>query len=213
MHRLILILGLVFPIRAAIVIDRIAVVVGKHAIKASDIDRDLRVTEFLNRATLDLSAPAKRKSADRLIDQSIIRDEIATGGYNRATDADADGMLTQIRHDRFANSDARLRQESARYGLFEEDLREELLWQLTVLRFIDERFRPSVLVNDQDVRAYYDQHLAELRREYPRDYSFETLESKVRSLVEGEEVNKQFEAWLDQARKDQRIEFKQEAFG
>jgi len=206
-------LGLVLQLPGAVVIDRIAVVVGKHAIKASDIDRDLRVTEFLNRASLDLSAAAKRKSADRLIDQSIIRDEIATGGYNRASDADADAMLAQIRRERYAGSDARLRQELVRYGLPEEELREELLWQLTVLRFIDERFRPAVQVSDQDVRAYYDQHLAELKREYPRDNSFTTLEPRVRNVVEGDEVNKQFEAWLDDARKGQHIEYKEEAFG
>jgi hypothetical protein len=32
----------------AVVIDRIAVIVGKHAIKSSNIGRDLRVTQFLN---------------------------------------------------------------------------------------------------------------------------------------------------------------------
>lgn len=205
--------SLISAMRAGVVIDRIAVVVGKHAIKTSDIDRDLRVTEFLNRMPLDMSAAAKHKSADRLIDQSIIRNEISSGGYNRASDSDAEGMVAQIRRDRFGGSDARLRQELMRYGLSEEDLREELLWQLTVLRFIDERFRPGVLVSDQDVRSYYDQHLAQLKREYPRDYSFTALESKVRSIVEGEEVNKQFEAWLDDARRNTHIEYKQEAAG
>ena len=34
---------------ASVVVDRIAVIVGKDAIKLSDIDRDLRVTEFQNR--------------------------------------------------------------------------------------------------------------------------------------------------------------------
>jgi hypothetical protein len=213
MRRVILILGLAFQLQAAVVIDRIAVVVGKHVIKASDVDRDLRVTEFQNRTPLDLSAAAKRKSAERLIDQSVIRDEIATGGYDRAGDAEAEAMLGQIRRERYAGSPVRMRQELGRYGLSEQDLREELLWQLTVLRFIDERFSPAVLVADQDVRDYYNQHLTQLKREYPRDYSFTALESKIRGVLQGQEVNKQFEAWLDEARKNQRIEYKQEAFG
>jgi len=198
--------------QGAVVIDRIAVIVGKHAIKLSDIERDLRVTEFLNQMPLDLSGAAKRRSADRLIDQSIIRDEIATGGYNRATDADAGGMLNQIRHERYAGSDTRLRQALERYGLSEDDLRAQLLWQMTVLRFIDERFRPAVFITDQDVRAYYDGHLAQLRRENPASNSYPALQPKIRSLLEGEEVNKQFEMWLDQARSGQHIEYKEQAF-
>jgi hypothetical protein len=213
MRRLVLILAVVLQIKAAVVIDRIAVVVGKQAIKLSDIDRDLRLTEFLNNTPLDLSGAAKRKSAERLIDQAIIRDAIATGAWNRATDSDAAGMLDQIRRDRYAGSDANLRRQLMRYGISEDDLRAQLLWQMTVLHFIDERFRPGVVVNDQQVRAYYDQHLAQLRRENPANNSFPAVEQKIRDILAGEEVDKQFEAWLDGARKDQRVEYNQEAFG
>src|SRR5262245_18020737 len=40
---------------AATVVDRIAVIVGRHAIKTSDIDRELRVSSFINRQPLDQS--------------------------------------------------------------------------------------------------------------------------------------------------------------
>jgi hypothetical protein len=48
---------------AGVVIDRIAVIVDNHAIKTSDIDRDLRVTEFLNHEPLDTTVNVKRKAA------------------------------------------------------------------------------------------------------------------------------------------------------
>jgi hypothetical protein len=190
----------------AVVIDRIAAVVGKHAIKVSDLDRDLRVTDFLNGQPLVESADAKRKSADRLIDQQIIRDELATGGYARATDADANAMLAQIRQNRYGGSEARLRQALASYGLNEDALREQLVWQLTVLKFIDERFRAGVLVTDDEVRGYYDQH-PDLRKA-----SFESVAPKIRSTLQGEQVNKQFDEWLTEARKQLRVEFRQAAF-
>jgi len=190
----------------AVVIDRIAAVVGKHAIKVSDVDRDLRVTDFLNGQPLVESADAKRKSADRLIDQQIIRDELSTGGYQRATDADANAMLDQIRQNRYGGSEPRLRQALTRYGLNEDALREQLVWQLTVLKFIDERFRAGVLVTDEEVRGYYDQH-PDLRKA-----SFESVAPKIRSTLQGEQVNKQFEDWLTEARKQARVEFRQAAF-
>ncbi|HVW11144.1 MAG TPA: hypothetical protein VHC90_21310, partial [Bryobacteraceae bacterium] len=91
MRSLILIAFLFAPgsISAAVVLDRTAVVVGNRAIKLSDVDRDIRVTSFLNRTAIDTSPAARRKAAERLVDQSVIRDEISTGDYQRATDAEA----------------------------------------------------------------------------------------------------------------------------
>jgi peptidyl-prolyl cis-trans isomerase SurA len=197
---------------ATVVLDRIAVVVGKHVIKASDIDRDLRITAFLNREPLVANTETKRKAAERLIDQAIIRDEIAMGGYERATDADAKAMLAQIRQSRYNGSETRLRQALSQYGITEDELLQQLLWQLTVLRFIDERFRTGVLVTDEEMRAYYNQHLADLKKEYPQANAFDDLKSKIQASLEGELVTQQFEMWLDGSRKRARIEYREAAF-
>ncbi|HUA62672.1 MAG TPA: hypothetical protein VML19_28205 [Verrucomicrobiae bacterium] len=199
-------------VASPVVIDRIAVIVGKSVIKSSDIERDLRITEFLNREPLNLNADARRKAAQRLIDQQVIRTEVATGGYTRATDADADAMLQRLERDRFGGLQARLSAELERYGITREELCRELLWQLTVLRFIQERFQPGVVVDDQDVQKYYDQHLADLKRENPRNNSFAALEPKIRGLLTGEAVNKDFEDWLGKARQRTQIQYRQEAF-
>lgn len=197
---------------AAVVLDRIAVVVGKKVIKTSEIERDLRLTQFLNREKIDLSVAARRKAAERLIDQSIIRDEVANGGYSRPTTADAAALLQQLRRDRFGGSQARLEAELATYGLSPGQLQSQLLWQITVLRFIDQRFRPAVLVTDEEIRAYYDQHLDALRRENPSANSFEALEPRIRASLEGERINQNFVQWLENARKRNRIEYRQGAF-
>jgi hypothetical protein len=207
-----LLLAFASALYGSTVVDQIAAIVGKHAIRSSDIYRDLRVTEFLNREQPNFSSDAKLKSAERLIDQAIIGDEIANGGYRRSTEADAEALLKQLRQDRFAGSDGRLREALTLYGLTEDQLREQLLWQLEVLRFIDERFRPSLLVTDEEVRAYYDQHRPDLRREYPQANGFEALEPKIRASLEGGRINQNFVQWLDQARKHNRIEYRQGAF-
>jgi hypothetical protein len=206
-----LLLGLSAALGPAVTIDRIAVIVGKKVVKLSDVERDLRLTEFLNGEPLNLSADAKRKAAERLIDQQIIRTEIATSGYSRATDAQAEALLRQIQRDRFGNSEPRLRAELARYGLTEEDLRQQLLWQLTVLNFIEQRFLPGVSVADQDVQAYYDQHLAELKRQHPQNSSFEALAPEIRKLLQEEAVTRDFEDWLTRARQRIPIEYRQGA--
>jgi len=195
-----------------VVVDRIAVVAGKHAIKLSDIERDLRVTEFLNREPLNLGPEARRKAADRLVDQVLIADAITSGGFQRPTPADADAFLKRLRDQRFAGSETRLQQAIATYGLSEATLRAQLLWQLDVLRFIDQRFRPAVVVTEDDIRAYYNQHRAELARQYPQANSLEALEPKIRQSLEGERVNQDFERWLAQARQRNRVEYREGAF-
>jgi hypothetical protein len=198
--------------QGAVVIDRIAVIVGKHVIKLSDVERDLRLTAFLNRAALDLSPKLKRQAAERLVDQQIIRGELAASGYERATDAQADVLLAEIRRDRFADSAEKMRAALARYGLTTEELQAQLLWQLTVLQFIQQRFQPEVSVSDEDIRAYYDQHVADLRREHPRNSSFETLQPDIRRILEGEAINKDFEDWIAGARQRTQIVYREGAF-
>jgi hypothetical protein len=210
--RITLLIGLAAALHGATVVDRLAVVVNKNVIKASDIDRDLRVTEFLNGESPDFSPAARRKAAERLIEQIILRQEISSGAFRRASSEEAAALLSRIRQDRFGGSHARMRAELAKFRLTEHDLREQLEWQLTVLRFIDQRFRNGVLVTDEDVRAYYDQHKAELERQYPRDSRFETLEPKIRASLEGERVNQNFVESIEQARKRSRIRYLQGAF-
>jgi parvulin-like peptidyl-prolyl isomerase len=195
-----------------VIVDRVAVIVDKHALKLSDIQRDLRVTEFLNREPPQTGPENMRKSAERLIDQTIIAEDMAKGGYARPPESEADATFQQLVRDRFGGNGARMRNELARYSLTEAELREQLLWQLTVLRFIEERFRPGVQIADDEVRSYYDQHLAEFKRLDPGDSSFEAVEPQIRQTLEGEAINKNFEAWLDAARKRARIEYRAQAF-
>jgi hypothetical protein len=208
----ILLLTIPGALQGTVVIDRVAIAMGKQVIKLSDIKRDLLLTQFMNREPSHVSPDALRKSAERLIDQMIIRNEIVRGGYSRPGDAEANDLMAQLRRDRFGSSDSTLREELSRYGLSETELRDQLLWQLAVLRFIDQRFRPGVLVSDEEVRAYYNDHRADLKRSYPQKDSFEALEPMIRTSLEGERINRNFVEWLEEARKRNRIEYRQEAF-
>jgi len=202
---------LVTAAQGAVVLDRIAVIVGNHVVKESDIDRDIRLTDFLNNTPLAVTPQAKHDAAERLIDQESIRREIATGDYQRASDSDAAALEAQLVKDRFGGSQARLHAALSRYGLTTDQLHERLLWQLSVLRFIDQRFRVGVFVSDDEVRAYYDEHKAEFQRKKPKA-TYDSLAPEIRNSLEGQRVNENFEQWLKQVRTRNRVEYKQEAF-
>jgi hypothetical protein len=196
----------------SVVIDRIAVVVGKHAIKTSDIDRDVRATQFLNHERPDFSVDTKRKAAERLIDQTLIGDEMEKGKYARSGAGDLDAMFKRLLQDRFGGSAARMKDSLSEYGLGEDQLRMQLQWQLDVMRFIEERFRPGVLVTDDEVRSYYDARQADLKRQFPQLRTYEALAPKIRTSLEGERLNGNFEQWLTQVRQRNRVEYRQGAF-
>jgi len=151
------------------IVDRVAIVVDGNVIKQSDILNEIRVTDFLNGATPDLSLTAQKEAASRLIDQKIIRKAMEAGLYRAPAPAETGRLLQQVRQ-KFVN-DAAFKRELTARGLTEDVLREHLLWQLTVLRFIGLRFPGS----------------------------------------DGDAVNQQFFAWLDQSRKTARIDFKLES--
>jgi len=191
-------------------IDQISVVVGRHAIKTSDINRDLRVTEFLNGQASDSTLTQKRAAAQRLIDQELIHNEIIQEGTGTQFSAETKALLDQIRTDRFKGSESEMVSELRKRGLTLEQLTQQLNWQLTVLRFIDQRFRPGVIVQDSDIHSYFDQHEAELKRKYPSETTLEALAPHIREIIEGDRINRNFEEWLQQARESAHLEFKVE---
>jgi hypothetical protein len=193
-------------IASAVIIDRIAVVVENRIIKESDIERDIRVTSFLNNENPDLSLAAQKKAVSRLIDQAFIRREIELGDYPVATLQQAGQQLEKLKNDRF-KTEAAFGQSLRRYDLSELDLRTQFQWQLTVLRFIDIRFKPAVLINDDEIEKYFRDHAAALRREYPGKSSLDDLRGQIRDILTGEKVNQQFFVWLDDQRKDTKVQF------
>jgi hypothetical protein len=210
LHRAPLIAVLLSSSLLGVIIDRIAVRVGNAIVKDSDIDRIVRVTEFLNDERLDLGNKARRDAAKRLIDQAFIRQEIQVGDYPRASWDEADQQIAKLKKDRY-KTQAAFEQALARYGLVEPDLRFEFQWQLTVLQFIDLRFRPAVLVKDEEVEQYYREHLPALKKANPDDSSLDALREQVRDTLVGEKVNQLFFSWLDDHRKEGKVEIVEES--
>ena len=191
------------------IIDRIAVIVGNSPVKDSDIERNLRITDFLNNEPVDLGTASRKNAAKRLIDQVFLRREIRIGDYPAATPEEAGQQLDALKKNRFKTNTAYL-DALRRYRLTDADLRIEFQWQLTVLRFIDARFRPAVLVTDEEIESYYRAHQAALARAHPGKASLDDLRENIRDTITGEKVNKQFFSWLDEQRQSIKLQFREE---
>lgn len=167
------------------VIDRVAVVVGKTVITESEIDENLRLTAMLNGEPVNVTPQNRRAAAERLVDQELLRKEMQAGANQPPTSAEGDKLLQQ-----YSREHPNYRAELAKYGVSEADLKNELLWQLQVMRFTDYRFGNQLPGS--------------------------TVQSADRSAGEpasgGQSVDQQLEAWLKQARENAKVVFKAEAF-
>src|SRR6202011_300227 len=97
---------------------------------------------FLNNEKPDFSDTSRKASANRLIDQVFIRREVVAGMYPAPAPEEVDRLLDNVRKQRF-RSEEQYQQALQSYGINHSQLKDQLRWQLTVLRFVDLRFRPA----------------------------------------------------------------------
>lgn len=208
-----LVFSLLVAASGAEIIDRIAVTLDNQVITTSEITLEIRLTAFLNGDAVDFSPDARRKAASRLVDQKLIRREIQVGRYTAPPPEEVEPLLKTVLDQRF-HSTEEYRHALASYGVSEDELKAHLLWQITLLRFIDIRFRPGVQVTDAEIQAYFDSNRAQLQVQSgtSRNLSLDDLRSQIRDILTEQGADKQLDVWLAQARKRTRIEFHQEAF-
>jgi peptidyl-prolyl cis-trans isomerase SurA len=196
----------------AAIIDRIAVSVGNRVITATDLDREIRITAFLNNAKPDLSAANKRTTAGRMVDQTLIRSEIEVSRYLFPTEGEVDAALKELKNG--YPDESAYRAALAQYGISEDDLKARLLWQLTLVRFIDARFRPGIQIGADEIQKYFNEHVRPtFDQAHPgKSASLDDYREGIEQTLTGEAANQQVEQWLKDARARTRIDYHEEVF-
>jgi hypothetical protein len=192
------------PFARAEIIDRIAVSVGNSVITTSDIEREIRVTAFLNREQPDLSPESRRTTAERLIDQTLVRREMELSRYPQPAPEEIESQWQILRKGR----------DPAAAGLSDDEIRKELVWQLTFLRFVEVRFRPGVQVTDQEVKEYFERAIKPvLQASQPNaEINLDDYRQQIEQTLSARRADEELEVWLKEARKRTEIVFHDEVF-
>jgi hypothetical protein len=200
------------PIRAEI-IDRIAVAVGSTVITASEVNRAIRVTAFQNGVDPDFRPASHRETAQRLVDQKLVRREMELSRYPQPDPAEAGPLLAQLRKNRY-KSDSEFREALKNYGVTEQDLRDALLWELALVRFIEVRFRPAIQVTNQELEDYFEKVVkpAAEAANPGQPVTLDDYRNRIEEKLAGQRADQELENWLKDARKRTEIEVHQEAF-
>jgi hypothetical protein len=206
--RLALCLLLTAAAAAAEIIDRIAVSVGTQVITTSDLEREIRVTAFLAGAKPDFSPSARRTTAGRMVEQRLVRRELELSRYQSPDAAEAERALAAFKQTHYPVP-AAYEKALAEYGLTDADVRTEILWALTLDRFIDVRFRPGVQIPDEEIAAYFEK---QVRPTQPAA-QLDDLRDQIEQLLVRQRADQGLDIWLQEAKSRVAIEYRDEVFG
>lgn len=187
------------------IIDRIAVSVGSAVITQSEIEREIRITAFLNNEPQEFGAEARKKAAERLVEQKLVRREIQLSRYPAPAASEAEPRFKSLAA-RYPDAQA-FRRALEKYGITEQELRDHVLWQLTLLRFVDVRFRPGVQVSEQDVREYYEKKVTPASAT-----ALDDVRETIEQVLIAERVDRDLDQWLKQVRRRVGVEYRRDAF-
>lgn len=192
------------------IIDRLAISVGNQVITESQIDEEVRVTAFLNNEKPDLSSDERKKAAGRLIEQALIKREMDLSRYPLPALSDADSALNDVKS--HYSAQAAFDQALDGHAITEAQLKEHLWWQLTVLRFVDYRFRPGIQISDSEIQAYYQQQLSKWRQQGIKSIpNLNDERAEIEKILTEQQIDENLDRWLSDARKQVPIRYLDEA--
>jgi hypothetical protein len=190
---------------SAEVIDRIAATVDKNVITESEVMRQIRITAFLNDEQPVFSSANKRTTAERLVEQLLIRRELEGTGYSTPA-------LPSDNYQEFVKgfpSPDHYHKALEKYGIRDADVRKALEWQVTLLEFVELRFRPGVQIPPSEIREYYEVQSTLNPGKLP---PFEQAKADIEKILTSQRVDNALDRWLGQARTQSRIRYMQEVF-
>jgi hypothetical protein len=192
------------------IIDRIAVSVGNRVVTTSDINREIRVVSFQQHVQPVFNAAARRLTAARMVEQKLIRRELESSSYPIPSPSDIE---PEFKKQNFPSDEA-FRRSLADYGIAEQDFLDELLWQRTLLLFIEIRFRPGIQVSDQDIQDYFQTVVepAATAAHPGQPVALEDYRARIEETLTGQRVDSQVDTWLKEARARTEVVYHAEAF-
>jgi hypothetical protein len=186
-------------------LDRVALYSGRQVITELQLDEEIRVTAFLTREPVRENPETRRAAAHRLVDQMLIEREMRLNRYPLPTDAEVEKYFQQVKGQ--FGSESSFERTLAAYRLSDAVLRAHLALQLTMLRFIDFRFRPEVFVSNEEIEKFYEANLQNWLRQRSDapPPSLSASREAIRDAMIQQRADEALNAWLEQSRKQAKI--------
>ena len=184
-----------------VVLDRVVAVVNDDVILESDVDEERRFEEVQPyRAT---SAFSRDTAIERLVDRALILQQAALEPEDAVSDQELDAQLLTLRKDIPAckqyhcETDAGWEKFVADHGFTLEEVRDRWRVRMEVLRFIEERFRMGIRIEQAEIDEYYQKTLLPA---YQKDKvtppAEATISDRIQEILLQQQVTDLMNDWL-----------------
>ena len=190
---------------ARVSLDRVAAIVNGDLILQSDVEAEQRLAAF---QPFNDPKPASRDELiERLIDRTIILQQMALQPQTALSDADVDAELSTLRKTipkcaaSHCETDAGWEKFVADQGFTTQELRDRWRQRMQVLRFIEERFRMGITISQQDIDDYYQKTMIPAyHKEGMTPPAEATVADRLQEIVLQQRVNSLLDDWLTSLR-------------
>lgn len=184
-------------------VDRVVAMVDRDPIFWSDLNRVIGLSLASPRPE-ESRSELERRVLDALIEQKLRLHEIERLEFRPLSSTELERQLEAVRGS-FEGPGA-YEQELLRLGLSEEGLRRLLTRQLRVLLYIEERLAPRIFIDQEEVRAYYEETLGPtlLERGEPVP-ELARVQGAIEDLLREIRLNEEIERWTEELRLEAEI--------
>ena len=186
---------------AAVIIDKIAAIVNEAVITQSEL-------QSMERLDLQLSGlPRKNSILQERIDFHLALQQLKTQPPVLVPEEELEDAIAslQLRH----GGEEELNQFLSTIGINRDDLLVEVRNQLSIRKFIRDRFRPFVNITLEDAEDYYEKVYRPagemLAKEVP---PFAEVFSEIQNLLVDSKIQERILEWLEEMRQEARINIK-----
>jgi peptidyl-prolyl cis-trans isomerase SurA len=184
-----------------VTLDRVVAIVNDDLILESDLEAEERFAAF---QPLSHTKPMSREQLiDRLIDRTLILQQMALQPEPPITDLEVDDELTLLRKTipkcaaYHCETQAGWEKFVADQGFTMAELRERWKLRMEVLRFIEERFRMGIRISQAEIDDYYKKTLLpEYQKENAPPPAEATISDKIQEILLQQQVDKLLDDWL-----------------
>lgn len=197
-----ILLVLSFPLTtAAVIIDKIAAIVNEDVITQSELDA-------MEKLDLRLSGLPRRDSIlQERIDHHLALQQLKTQPPVLLSDEELQSAFNSFEIRR--GGDEQLMVFLTSIGMNREDLIQEIRNQLSVRKFIRDRFRPFVNITIEDAEDYYEKVYKPAGEMLAKDVPpFAEVFGEIQNLMVESKVQDHLAEWLQNLRKQARINVK-----
>ena len=199
-----MLLSLLTAVMPQTTVDRIAATVNDVAIPESEVRRAMAVSALRPEAGEKPEA-FRVRVLDALIDERLQYEDALRFGPAVPDAAEVEGALKKLR-DRISKEGKNPAAEFAAAGLTPEEVRATVERQLSIKRYLQERFRPIAFADEDRAREEYEKNYVPERKAAGLDVpAFETVSEEMRARSERRVFSEEVEKWIKELRGKARI--------